>query len=343
MKRLLIYMTNKFDIPIVLLIFKRKDKIKRIMERIAEVKPEKIYILADGPRNKDEKDDVEGCRRQVESCITWPCEVVKNYSNKNRGVYENIGMGAKWVFEREENAIFLEDDNLPEISFFYFCKELIEKYRDDTRIVWICGTNYLQKYEPEDGSSYVFTKHLMPCGWASWSNKFIRFYDGDLSLMNDKNLISRMRSQYENKRLYSQQIRLARMEKGRIDSNRAPYSWDYQMEFSIRANNLYGISPKYNLIENIGVDNDSIHGGKDFSNVMTRRFCTIKSYPLEFPLNHPLTVISDRKYEKKVSKIILYPLSYRCKIRILGTIRKLFKIPENITTKQAIRNLFLKK
>ena len=85
------------------------------------------------------------------------------------------------------------------------------------------------------------------------------------------------------------------------------------------------------------------HGGKDFSNVMTRRFCTIKSYQLEFPLKHPLTLIPDRLYEHRVGNIILYPLTYRIEIFILKTIRRFFRIPENISTKQAIRNLFIKK
>ena len=321
-----VYNMNKFDIPVVLLIFKRKDKMKRIMERIAEVEPTKIYIIADGPRNENEKEIVEQCRKEVESLITWKCEVVKNYADENRGVYENIGLGAKWVFEREETAIFLEDDNLPEVTFFRFCKELLEKYNEDTRILWICGTNYLEKYDPLDGASYVFTKHLMPCGWASWSHKFNNFYDGDLNLIDNLNLINRMKSQYDDKKLYTQQIKLAQNERKRIKNGQKPISWDYQMEFSIRANNLYGISPKYNQIENIGVDNDSIHGGTDFSNVMTERFCSIKSFPLDFPLTHPVTVIPDKEYEKKVGKIILYPFKLRIRGKAAKALRKIFKL-----------------
>lgn len=329
---------DMFDIPVVLIIFKRKDKIKRIIDRIAEVKPQKIYLLADGPRNSDEIIAVEECRKLVEQSITWNCSIIKNYSDCNRGVYENIGEGAKWVFEREDNAIFLEDDNLPEVTFFYFCKELLELYRDDTRILWICGTNYLQKYEPLDGSSYVFTKHLMPCGWASWGNKFNKFYDGDLSLINDESLLKRLKRQYEDKRLYKQQIHSALSERRRINKGLKPISWDYQMAFSIRANNVYGISPKYNQIENIGVDEHSIHGGSDLSSVMTRRFCTIDTYPLQFPLKHPVTLIQDYRYEKLVGRIILYPLSIRIRTRMGYIIRKILNIPEDIPIKKALKD-----
>lgn len=336
-------MMNEFDIPVVILIYKRKEKIKRILERVAQIKPKRMYIIADGPRNENEIEAVNECRKQAEDSIIWECDVIKNYADVNRGVYENIGLGAKWVFEREEYAIFLEDDNLPEVTFFQFCKELLEKYHDDTRVLWICGTNYLQKYEPEDGASYVFTRHLMPCGWASWSKKFLKFYDGDLTLMNDNSISTRLKSQYDNKNLFFQQFYLAKMERKRIENNLRPISWDYQMEFAIRAHSLYGISPKYNQIQNIGVDNDSIHGGVDFSNVMTERFCNIKSYPLEFPLKHPSVLIPDILYEKKVGKIILYPFMERLKFKISIKIKRMFRIPEHKSVKGELYSSFKKR
>ena len=112
----------QFDIPVVLFIFKR-DKAVEIVNRIAEVQPRKLYILADQGRNAEERLLAEECRKKVEAAITWDCEVIKNYADENRGVYQNIGQGAIWVLKQEKWAIFLEDDNLPEPSFFPFCKE----------------------------------------------------------------------------------------------------------------------------------------------------------------------------------------------------------------------------
>ena len=323
----------EFNVPIAIFIFKRKEKAVQIIERISQVKPKRIYLIADGARDENELKEVFETRKAVENSINWDCEIIKNYSEKNRGVYHNIGLGAKWVLEREESAIFLEDDNLPDITFFYFCEELLNKYKSDSRVLWICGTNYLQKYEPQDGSSYVFTKHLMPCGWASWSNKFLKYYDGELLLVDDEVLIDKLKFEYEDKRLYKQQIRLAKKERKRIKNNKKPISWDYQMEFSIRVNNLLGISPKYNLIENIGVDSNSIHGGSSFDNVMTERFCSLKTYSLEFPLLHPKTALVDKAYERMVSKIILYPLKERIKNNISRIIRYILKVPDNISIK----------
>ena len=331
---------SQFDIPVVIMIFKRKDKIKLIMDVIAKKKPSKVYILADGARNPEEKILVDQCRLEVEKAINWPCEVIKNYHDSNVGVYENIGEGAKWVFDREKWAIFLEDDNLPELSFFDYCSELLRLYENENKVLWICGTNYLEKYYPSNGSDYVFTQHLLPCGWASWSSKFLKYYDGNLDLTSNKQVMKALPSKYENKKLYRQQLELTLSERKRIISGTKPNSWDYQMEFSLRANNLLGISPKFNQIRNIGVDEDSIHGGSSFNNVMTERFCNIKSRTLEFPLKHPDKIAVDPQYERLVGNIILQPFTFRLKKKIAIIIRAIFKIPDGESTLRGIKNFF---
>ncbi len=310
-----------FDIPVVLFIFKR-DKAVEVVKRISEVKPKKIYLLGDNGRNEEEKKQVIECRTKVENAINWECEVIKNYANENRGVFENIGLGAKWIFEREEKAIFLEDDNLPEVSFFQYCKELLEYYVDDTRVLWICGTNYLEEYIPEDGSSYMFTKHMLPCGWASWGYKFNKFYDIDLKLVDDKKILKKVKRGYLDKRIFTQYSRCWKWERTRIKNKKKPISWDYHIDFSIKLNNLYGISPYRNQIKNIGVDDFSIHGGNSKYSIMNKRFCGMDSLPLEFPLKHPQSILPDNKYERRIAKILKYPLI----VRILNFKTKLLKL-----------------
>lgn len=319
-------MMEQFDIPVVLFIFKR-DKAVDIVKRIAEVKPRKLYLLSDQGRNDEEKALVAQCRQAVEEAITWDCEVIKNYAEENRGVYQNIGQGAIWVLRQEKWAIFLEDDNLPETSFFAFCKEMLMRYEDDTRILWVCGTNYLGDYQPDNGDSYVFTHHMLPCGWASWANKFERFYDGDLSFCDDETVMNRVKDVYCNKKVYKQYRESWMKEYYRIKSGRRPISWDYQMDLSIKANNLFGICPCKNQIKNIGVDEYSVHGGTSFQNVMTQRFCGMDSYKLQFPLQHPVTVMLDPVFEKKIGKIILYPFKQRFKSGIARIIRKVLRVP----------------
>ena len=92
-----------------------------IIDRLREIQVSKVYLMADYGRNKNEIEQAEACRKAAEQAIDWNCEVIKNYATENRGVYGNIGKGAQWVFQREEMAIFLEDDNLPEVTFFRYC------------------------------------------------------------------------------------------------------------------------------------------------------------------------------------------------------------------------------
>jgi hypothetical protein len=310
-----------FDIPVVLLTFRRKDTVLRILERIAAVKPTKIYLISDGPRNDIERKQVDECRAAMESGITWDCTLIRDYSDVNKGVLDRIGLGAKRVFSSEEKAIFLEDDNLPEVTFFEFCREMLEKWEDDSRVLWVCGTNYLGEYSPDDGSSYMFTKHLLPCGWASWSKKYHKYYDEHLRFLDYPFLVRRMKKEYENQSLYKQQLYSFRRTRYLVDTSPRSSSWDYQMAFAVRVNNLYGISPGKNQIRNIGVDNISEHGGKSVKNVMVRRFTGMDSYPIVFPLVHPKTVLTDIQYEKRIGNIILLPWYLRVGLMVSRCIK----------------------
>ena len=335
-------MNTNFDIPVAVFMFKRIEKTVAIIEQIAKIKPKKIYLIADGARTASEQNAVLECRKEVEKNIVWDCEIIKNYSDHNRGVYLNIAGGAKWVFEREEFAIFLEDDNYPEISFFHFCKEMLEKYKNDTRIFWICGTNYLKEHETADGSSYVFTNHMMPCGWASWSNKFLKFYDGDLELFDNEIVVSKIKQTYMNKSLFKQDFLNWQNERKLIKKGIKPSSWDYQMSFSIRANNLLGIVPKFNQIRNIGVDNDSAHGGNSFNSIMVSRFCNLETKNLLFPLIHPKTCLVDVKFEDLTGKIICAPKILNLYHYIIDLIIRILQIKDKKSFKSKLRNLVSK-
>lgn len=316
---------ERFDIPVALIIFKR-DKAVDIVRRLSEVKPQKLYLLADQGRNEEEKQAVAECRARVEAAIDWDCEVIKHYAEENVGVYQNIAGGAKWVLSREKWAIFLEDDNLPETTFFPFCKEMLERYEHDERVLWVCGTNYLGSYTPKSGDSYVFTKHMLPCGWASWAGKFTKYYDGDMSAYGDPAVMKIVRSNYCNNKVYKQYKNSWRSEYNRIISGKRPISWDYQMDFSIKAHGLYGVCPCNNQIKNIGVDEYSIHGGTSFDMIMTQRFCGMDSYPIEFPIQHPTEVKIDPVFEKRIGKIILFPLRARIRIRLGKLKRRLIRL-----------------
>lgn len=310
----------------MLFIFKRIDTVLKILDVLAAVKPKKLYLLSDGGRTEEEILKVIECRKIVESAITWDCELIKKYHDSNVGVYENIGVGAKWVLKREPEAIFLEDDNLPEITFFEYCQEMLSKYKNDSRVLWICGSNYLENVLPQDEASYFFTQNMLPCGWASWGHKFCQFYDGDLVLWESSYLRERIKYQYLDERLYHQDRYNIEYELDHKANFGRFYSWDYQMSFSMRVHNLYAIVPKYNQIRNIGVDNNSTHGGNSFDNVMVERFCERKTFKLEFPLIHPKTVLIDLPLEKKLAEVIVDPTFMSLRSITSRRIRKILNI-----------------
>lgn len=326
-----------FDIPVVLIIFRRCDTIPRIIQRLVEVKPRKVYILADEGRNDKEMEQAHKCRKTVESLINWDCEVVKNYAKENRGVYRNIGEGAKWVFEREEKAIFLEDDNLPETSFFRYASEMLEKYETAPEVLWICGTNYITNMNGKE--SYAFTQHLLPCGWASWSGKFLKYYDGELSTFCDEAHKRKFYSSYLNRWLAQWQYQSVRNEVERHERTGRFISWDYQMLWSVRSNGLYGVVPLRNQITNIGVDEFSIHGGNSKNNIMTNRFCEVPSKQLDFPLVHPNEIAINKSVEHQLADIICPPHSTVLKSLLSSEMKRLMKQDTAKSWKEILKEL----
>lgn len=326
-----------FDIPVVLIIFRRCDTMPRIIQRLAKVKPRKVYILADEGRNEKEIEQAHECRKTVESLINWDCEVVKNYAEENRGVYRNIGEGAKWVFEREEKAIFLEDDNLPETSFFRYADEMLEKYETAPEVLWICGTNYVTDMNGKE--SYAFTQHLLPCGWASWSTKFLKYYDGELSTFRDEAHKRKFYSSYSNRWLAQWQYQSVRNEVERRERTGRFISWDYQMLWSVRSNGLYGVVPLRNQITNIGVDEFSIHGGNSKNNVMTDRFCEVPSKQLDFPLVHPNEIAINKSVEHQLADIICPPHSTVLKSLLSSKMKRLMKQDTAKSWKQILKEM----
>lgn len=319
---------EQFDVPVVLFTFKRSNTLPRIFEVIRMVQPKKIYIFSDGGRNDQEWALVNETRALVLSLIDWPCEVVKMFADTNQGVFNQIGLGAKAVLGQEKEAIFIEDDNLPSVSFFGYCKSMLKRYEESEKVLWVCGTNY----ECESDyltTDYVFTKHMLPCGWASWSWKFNKYYETSFSRMNHKQKC-KLYKNYEMKALYFQQIRNFKSEKYREQHGMRFASWDYHMAYSIRLHDLYGIAPKINLIKNIGVDELSTHGGTTLDHPNTSKFCEIPN--LEFKkgkLIGPKNIEINKQFEKKTGKIILVPLKIRLLFPLITFMKKLLRIYPN--------------
>ena len=164
---------NKFKIAILLITYKRPKYLRKVLLKIKKINPSILYIYSDGPKNKEESFDVKMCRSIIDD-IKW-CSVKKKFNTKNMGIELVPKLAIDWVFKENEMAIILEDDTLPSTSFFYFCKKLLIKYKNNTKISMICGTNLAQEKSKNIKDSYFFSKYSNIWGWATWRRAWKHF------------------------------------------------------------------------------------------------------------------------------------------------------------------------
>lgn len=260
--------------PMVLIIFNRPDLTSQVMNAIANAKPEKLFVIADGPR-KDKIGESEKCAaaRKLTEDIRWPCEVFRNYSEENLGCRNRIASGLDWVFQRVDRAIILEDDCLPDQSFFDYCTTLLEHYETDTRIGCISGTN-IDNTAQSTLASYYFSKYPLVWGWATWRRVWEN-YDVDIPHWGE--------------------IRNSRWLEGIAEDNEREHwrkafdrvfeesfdTWDYQLVFTLWRQRQLTIQPSTNLISNVGFRPDATHTKEE------HKLANMSRRAIEFPLVHP--------------------------------------------------------
>lgn len=238
--------------PVVFLIFRRPDLTALVFEAIRQAQPEKLLVVADGPRDEAE---VLLCQqtRAVTEQIDWDCEVMRNYADENLGCRKRVSSGLDWAFEQVEEAIVLEDDCLPHPSFFLYCQNLLERYRDDERIWCISGNNFQDgQWRGED--SYYFSNYYHVWGWASWRRAW-QHYDRDLAHWPD----FRDRRYLEGILDSNLEVQYWQSIFERLYSLGEPNTWDYAWTLTCWLNRGLTALPNVNLVSNIGFRSDGTH------------------------------------------------------------------------------------
>lgn len=162
--------------PVLLLLFNRPKRTEKLISALRIVKPSKIYVVADGPRENRPLDKVKCAevKSQIE-LIDWSCEIKKLYRNENLGCAQSVSTGINWFFDQEKEGIILEDDCFPNKSFFMFCEYHLNKYRNNDAIMHISGNNFQFGHQRSSGS-YYFSRHTYVWGWATWRRAW-KFFD----------------------------------------------------------------------------------------------------------------------------------------------------------------------
>jgi hypothetical protein len=297
--------------PVAFIIFNRPDTTERVFAEIAKAKPPKLLVVGDGPRaNRSGEAERVAATRAIIKRVDWDCEVLTNFSEVNLGCKRRVSSGIDWVFEQVEKAIFLEDDCLPDPTFFRFCQEMLERYHHDQRIGMISGDNF-QFGRRRNDDSYYFSKYVHVWGWASWRDRWAGSYDVTMArwprIRNEGWLGDMVGNRRE--AAYWQNI-FERVYRGEIDS------WDYQWLFANWVEGRMSILPAVNLISNVGFDENATHtiGDSDLANLARNQ--------IGFPLTHPSGVFrniqADQFSERMCFRI---PLTKRVRNKLVGWLR----------------------
>ena len=323
----------KIDIPVLILFFNRPHLLEKVFEQVKLARPSKLYLFQDGARagRPDDIENVQKCREIVDQ-IDWECQVYKNYQTNNNGCDPSEYLAQKWMFSNEEMGIVLEDDDVPSQSFFPFCKELLEKYKDDQRINMICGMNNTEISEhcPYD---YLFSTSGSITGWASW-NRVINEWDAHIHFVDNAYVVNQFCEVYKNRLNASDYVNHCRKCN---DSGIAYY--EAILSGNALPQSRLNIVPTKNLISNIGNDGESTHGVASVELLPKgiRRIFNMPTYEYEFPLKHPPFVIEDMVFLKRLNRIMAngYPMVklyrklesifYRMRSGDFSMLRKLWK------------------
>ncbi len=232
---------------VLFIIFSRTDTALKVLEKIRRAKPTRLYLTADGPRTTVHGEDIKcaDTRAAILAGIDWNCEVKTFFREENAGPKIAISSAIDWFFEHEEMGIILEHDCLPADSFFWYCDALLAKYRYDTRIWLISGSNLLRDKKWGD-ASYYFSHLTNGWGFATWRRSW-EMYDVDLAQYDESEVRGLLKKIFDDKVLVDQWERLFKETKsGKINT------WDYQAGFAHFFNNCLNIIPNTNLVSNIG-------------------------------------------------------------------------------------------
>ena len=297
---------------VLFLIFNRPDVTKRVFEAIRQAKPPRLYVAADGPRKdkEGEAEVVQKVRKLVMDNIDWDCEVKTLFREKNLGCKYAVSGAIDWFFENEEMGIILEDDCLPSQSFFWFCEELLERYKDDLRIWHISGNNFHFGWKRDSEYSYYFSYYGSIWGWGSWKSRW-KHYDVEIENYEEIKSKNYLWDVFGNQKEASFRINnFDKIKKG-LDT------WDFQWAYTRFINSGLSIVPIENLVKNLGFCEDATH-----THCKNDKRTNIKASEIKFPLIHQKFIIRDKISDDKYFRDFVQSKSGKLKKIVKRVIRK---------------------
>jgi hypothetical protein len=281
--------------PILLLVYKKPETTKKVVDAIRISKVKKIYISINIPHKKN-IEDLEKHKKIIKiiNMIDWNCKVIIKKRTRFINAYDSYSQAIKWFFKNEKEGIILEDDTLPSTSFFTFCEKLLKKYRKHRNIAQICGTSFINKKIYKGEPNYFFSNYSLCWGYATWRHS-IKDYDYKMKdwenikknniffdILNNKKFVFYWTFIFD--QLYSKKLK----------------AWDYFWLYSNWKNKKISIIPKKHLVQNIGFTKDATHTKLKYRDW----YNDLKPSTIKYFNNHPKKIITNVKYDLWVSQMI---------------------------------------
>jgi hypothetical protein len=270
------------SVPVLLMGFNRPELLARVIDRLREVRPTQVFMAVDGPRpdRAGEAERVQACR-DLAGSIDWPCEVRTLFQERNLGCGLGVSTAITWFFEQVERGIILEDDIVPDVSFFGFCGELLERYEHDERVFAVSGANLVPPSgltRPSDPYRFTQIPHIW--GWATWRR----------SWQQHRLDIADWRTRLPVRRLWS---RSGHSLPGAVFwgstfevlGRKEVDTWDGQLVLAAMASGQLTAISNVCLTENIGFGGDATHTVEQVDDLLPVRPVALPTRPVEVRLD----------------------------------------------------------
>ena len=297
------------DVAVLILFFTRPEPLKKVFDAIRQARPSKLYLYQDGPRGPQDMAGIEACRQVVcDDEIDWECDVQRNYQTLNAGCDPSNFNAQKWAFSLSDKCVIFEDDSIPSVSFIRFCKEMLDRYEHDERIVMIEGFN-TDEVSPDVPDDYFFTTVFSIWGWASW-RRVIDQWDEHYTFLDDMYNMHQLEALTKERGYRTTMLRMTYDHRALGKAYYESIFWPCMM-----FNHGLAIMPTRNMINNLGnaTGGDSTHYAGSLETIpkKLRKMFTMQRYEMKFPLKHPRYVIENVDYLHRFYRINAYGHPWR--------------------------------
>lgn len=234
--------------PLALVIYKRTDKLSRVIEALSEFEFEQVFIIADGPKDDAEMDSVGRARSISESIRA--SKITRVYRSNNIGLKRNIYTGVGEAFKTVDRLIVLEDDCVPSADFINLCESLGDLVQSENSV--FCGHVSMPRLMR---TRLWRSSRFSSWGWMTSKEVWMRFQESSYIEASGRDLLK------DTKAIRELPL-VARWEVRRLLLNlEQSSSWAVPFGSFCRATGIKSLKPSQTLIQNIGFDSDATHTG----------------------------------------------------------------------------------